>query len=162
MKKLILVCGPAGIGKSTWSKNYSSAHPDEKVVVMASDDVRKDLCGGYDKFPADGKMSHIYTEMIRRVHALAKENESISVILDTTMLYDERRLFFINELKEFDFYSLILLKLHDYKTCLIRNKLRRKDKWVPENVILDMASHYYDPSPETAAKFNEVKIEYVD
>ncbi len=162
MKKLILVSGPAGIGKSTWSKKYKDTHPEEKVVVIAADDVRKDMYGGYDKFPPDGKMMHVYKEMVNRVHALAKKNESVSVILDTTMLYDERRLFFVDELKEFDFYSLTLLKLHDYKTCLIRNKQRRKDKWVPENVILDMAAHYYDPSPECAKKFNEVKEEYVD
>lgn len=162
MKKLILVCGPAGIGKSTWSKNYAATHPEEKVAVVAADDVRKDMYGGYDKFPPDGKMMHVYKEMVNRAHALAKENESISVILDTTMLYDERRLFFVRALKEFDFYSLTLLKLHDYNACLIRNKQRRKDKWVPENVILDMASHYCDPSMECAGKFNEVKEEYVD
>ena len=159
---MILVCGPAGIGKSTWSKNYGIAHPEETLVIMAADDVRKDLYGGYDKFPPDGKMIHVYSEMVHRIHALTKENENISVILDTTMLTDERRLYFRSELTEFDFYSLVLLKLHDYKTCLIRNKQRRKDKWVPESVILDMASHYYDPKPECAAKFNEVKIEYVD
>ena len=162
MRKLIFVCGPAGIGKSTWSKNYCSSHPDEKVVIVAADEVRKDLCGGYDKFPPDGKMIHIYVEMVKRIHALTKENKDISVILDTTMLTDERRLYFRSELPEFDFYSLVLLKLHDYNTCLVRNKQRRKDKWVPESVIVDMASHYYDPKAETAAKFNEVKTEYVD
>ena len=129
---------------------------------MAADEVRKDLCGGYDKFPPDGKMIHIYVEMVKRIHALTKENKDISVILDTTMLTDERRLYFRSELPEFDFYSLVLLKLHDYNTCLVRNKQRRKDKWVPESVIVDMASHYYDPTAETAAKFNEVKTEYVD
>ena len=162
MKKLILVCGPAGIGKSTWSKNYAASHPKEKVFVVAADEVRKSMYGGYDKFPPDGKMIHVYKEMLSRVHGLAKENQDLSVILDTTMLHDERRLYFRRALKEFDFYSLVLLKLHDYNQCLARNKLRRKDKWVPENVILDMASHYYDPAPTTAAKFDEVKDIYVD
>ena len=162
MKKLILVCGPAGIGKSTWSNKYASSHEGEKIVILAADDVRKDLYGGYDKFPPDGKMIHVYSEMVARAHALASESKDITLILDTTMLYDGRRLFFRDALKEFDFYSLVLLKLHDYSICLVRNKLRRKDKWVPENVIMDMASHYYDPNPECAAKFNEVKVEYVD
>ncbi len=162
MKKLVLVCGPAGIGKSTWSKRYAEARPEEKTAVIAADEVRKDMYGGYDKFPPDGKMMHVYQEMVNRVHQLAKENEDITVILDTTMLIDERRLYFVDTLKEFDFYSLILLKLHDYKTCLVRNKQRRQDKWVPENVIMDMASHYYDPSAKCAERFDEVKEEYVD
>lgn len=162
MKKLILVCGPAGIGKSTWSRNYIEAHKNEKVIIVAADEVRKDMYGGYDKFAPDGKMIHVYQEMVSLVHKLAAENENLTVILDTTMLYDERRIYFLRHLKEFDFYSLILLKLHDYKVCLTRNKQRQKDKWVPENVILDMAAHYYDPSIETRSRFNEIKEIYVD
>ena len=38
MKKLILVCGPAAIGKSTFSANYALEHPGEDVVVMESAD----------------------------------------------------------------------------------------------------------------------------
>ncbi len=162
MKKLILVCGPAGIGKSTWSKNYAAEHPDEYVVVMAADEVRKDLYGGYDKFPSDGNMMHVYVELIDRVKKFQQDNESITVLLDTTMLYDERRLFFVRNLPDFDSYILVLLKLHDYHTCLIRNKKRPKEKWVPENVILDMASHYEDPSKDCRYHFNEVLEIYVD
>ncbi len=162
MKKLILVCGPAGIGKSTWSKSYANEHPDEYVVVMAADEVRKDLYGGYDKFPEDGNMMHVYVELVERVKKLQQENENVSVILDTTMLYDERRLFFVRNLPGFDNYTLVLLKLHDYNTCLIRNKKRPKEKWVPEKVILDMASHYNDPSKDCRSHFNEVLEIYVD
>lgn len=130
---------------------------------MAADDVRKSLYGGYDKFPADGDMMHVYSELAARVKTIAKKNRSITVLLDTTMLYDKRRLYFRDALDGyFDEYDLVLLKLHDYRTCLIRNKNRIPEKWVPESVILDMISHYKDPSKDCKRRFNSVEEIYVD
>jgi hypothetical protein len=37
-----------------------------------------------------------------------------------------------------------------------------KDKWVPENVIMDMSKHYADPDPDCRRHFTEVKEIYVD
>ena len=51
MKKLILVCGPAGIGKSTFCQNYTKQHPLEKVVRISSDEIRLKLTKSYRNFP---------------------------------------------------------------------------------------------------------------
>lgn len=162
MKKLILVSGPAAIGKSTWSKAYMVSHPDEKVEIIAADEVRKDMYGSYRCFPPNGNMMIIYEKMIEIASDYAKNNESVTVIFDTTMLYDERRLFFRRHLSMFDDYSLVCLKLHDYSLCLKRNKMRPEEKWVPENIIADMAKHYADPSDETKAHFDHFYEIYVD
>ncbi|HAS55894.1 MAG TPA: hypothetical protein DEF61_01495 [Firmicutes bacterium] len=162
VSKLILVCGPAAIGKSTFSNNYKKANSNELVKVIAADEVRKDMYGGYDKFPPNYNMLYVYKEMIKRAEEYRNKSDDVTVIFDTTMLYDERRLYFIRHLKNFDYFELILLKLHDYSACLERNKLRPKEKWVPENIILDMISHYEDPSYECKAHFNEIKEIYVD
>lgn len=162
MKKLLLVCGPAAIGKSTYSKGYKSRHPGEVVFVISADEVRKDMYGGYDKFPPCHNMIPVYKEMINRAKSLAAKFESLTVIFDTTMLYDERRLYFLRHLEEYDFYELILLKLEDYSKCLERNKTRPKEKWVPESIILDMASHYEMPSQYCLAHFNKAYEIYVD
>lgn len=162
MRKLILVCGPAAIGKSTWSKKYISEHPEENVFVLVADEVRKELCGGYDKFPPNRNMMVIYEEMVERAHTIARENESVTLIVDTTMLYDERRLYFERHLPEFEYTSLVLLKLHDYTKCLERNHMRPKEKWVPEEVIVNMWNHYMDPSASTKEHFSEVEEVYVD
>ena len=162
MKKLILICGPAGIGKSTFSKGYIHDHPEEKVFVLAADEFRKQLYGGYDKFPPNKNMMYVYECMCDHANKLIKENDSVTILLDTTMLYDERRLYFVRNIKGVDFRSLTLLKLNDYSKCLERNRRREKAKWVPEDVILDMVASYKDPDEETKAHFNEVKEIYVD
>ena len=73
MKKLILVCGPAAIGKSTWSNGYRNSHPDEKVVIISADDLRCELYGSYRNFPPNNNMMLVYNEMINRASKLAEE-----------------------------------------------------------------------------------------
>jgi len=158
----MLVCGPAGIGKSTFCANYKKEHLDEDVYILAADEVRKALYGGYDKFPPDHNMMHVYQEMVRIGTELWAKRPNLTLILDTTMLYDERRLYFVRNLPPFEERILVLLKLHDYATCLARNHERGKDKWVPEEVILSMSRNYVDPDPDCRRHFTEVKEIYVD
>ena len=163
MKKLILVSGPAAIGKSTFSKRYRESNPRENVLIISADEMRKQMYGGYDKFPPNNNMMLVYGAMTELAKEYAKNNEDVTVIFDTTMLYDERRLFFRRELEGyFDHYALILLRLHNYQECLERNRRRPKEKFVPENVITDMIAHYEDPSPFTIAQFDSFENVYAD
>ena len=163
MKKLILVCGPAGIGKSTFCRRYRESHPDEIVAVVSADDTRCEMLGGYDKFPKGGNMMPVYDKMCAKAKALVAEHESVTVIFDTTNLTDKRRLFYMDRLGDvFDWFELIMLRLHDYSKCLERNARRIGARKVPEQVIRDMCDHYEDPTPETIARFNVYKEIYVD
>lgn len=162
MNTLVLVCGPAAIGKSTFCKRYAAEHPSEEFHIIAADEVRKELYGGYDKFPPNHNMMYVYTEMCRRANQAIEGKDGVTVAFDTTMLYDERRVYFARHLKSFDKKILICLKLHDYSICLIRNKSRPREKWVPETVIMDMANHYEDPSEECLRHFDEFHEYYVD
>lgn len=162
MKKLILVCGPAAIGKSTFCKKYQEGHKDEDVRVVAADEVRKEICGSYKNFPPHKNMKPIYERMIEIIKNLYATVDNLTVMLDTTMLYDGLRLYFIEQLPMFEYKALYLLKLHDYNICLIRNKQRIEEKWVPEDVIMSMAKNYKDPAKSTIEKFNEYREFYVD
>ncbi len=162
MKKLVLVSGPAGIGKSTYCVKYMNAHPDEKSFIVAADEVRKDLCGDYDKFPPNRDMSIVYNEMINRIHKLAEEHQELIVLVDTTMLFDERRLFFVENLPEFNYRELVLLKLHDYNIAIARNASRVGPKHVPDEVVIDMIKNYFDPTPETLIHFDNYREVFLD
>jgi tRNA uridine 5-carbamoylmethylation protein Kti12 len=162
MKKIVFVSGPAGIGKSTYCKGYIQAHPLEHIHVISSDETRKKICGSYRNFPPHNDMSIVYKTMIQDITKLYNENEDITILLDTTMLYNERRMFFYNSLPHFDETDLVLLKLHDYSVCYQRNKERIPEKWVPEEVISDMIARYEDPTPEVAQHFSHVDTVYLD
>jgi tRNA uridine 5-carbamoylmethylation protein Kti12 len=166
MKKLILVAGPAGIGKSSYCESYRQAHQKENVHIISSDETRKKLTSSYRSFPKDKNgardMSPVYEMMVEEAKALAERNANVTVLLDTTMLEDERRLYFINHLNLFEEKELKLMKLHDYSACLVRNKKRDPEKWVPDEVILDMIKNYADPSEEVAKRFSSVEDVYLD
>jgi predicted kinase len=166
MKKLILVCGPAGIGKSTFCQNYTKQHPLEKVVRISSDEIRLKLTKSYRNFPTDKNgakdMTPVYQGMVDQANQILQDNNDVTILLDSTMLYDERRLFFVNNIKGFDEADLDLLKLHDYSLCFKRNHERIKDKWVPDEVIADMIKSYEDPQKSTAEHFQKVESIYLD
>ena len=162
MKKLILVCGPAAIGKSTFCNNYAKEHPNENVRVISADEVRKEMCGSYKNFPPNKNMKPIYEKIVEIAKDLYNTMENVTVMLDTTMLYDGLRLYFIEQLPMFKDRHLYLLKLHDYSQCLIRNKKRIEEKWVPEEIIISMCESYADPKPEVIKQFVTYKEFYVD
>jgi tRNA uridine 5-carbamoylmethylation protein Kti12 len=148
MKKLLFISGPAGIGKSTYCRNYINEHPEEKCKIISSDEIRRGLTGSYKEF-LPGKDN-------------AAKEDDVTVMLDTTMLFDERRVYFLDNISGYDYKELDLLKLHDYSICLKRNHERIQEKWVPEEVIQSMIDGYEDPSKEVSARFDQVKTIYLD
>jgi predicted kinase len=162
MKKLIFVCGPAGIGKSTFCQQYLKKHPNENVKIVSSDEERKRITGSYLLFPPNKDMRPVYREMVKTAASIFETNQDVTIMLDSTMLNDERRKFFLENLPLFDEYVLYLLKLRDWNICLIRNKMRQKEKWVPSYVIENMIKNYKDPKPELVAKFKTVETVYLD
>lgn len=166
MKKLILVAGPAGIGKSSYCETYRQNHPEENVQIISSDEIRKRLTGSYRIFPTDKNgrrdMSPVYEMMVEEAETLSEKNPNVTVMLDTTMLEDDRRLYFLNRLPLFEERDLKLMKLHDYTLCLKRNKQRNPEKWVPDEVIIDMTKNYFDPSEEVMKRLTNVEDVYLD
>lgn len=158
----MLICGPAGIGKSTFAKKYVEEHGDENCLIIAADEVRKEMCGSYKDFPPGKNMMPVYDKMIELAKSAYYGNKSITIIFDTTMLYDERRLYFIDNLPHFDEIDLYLLKMHDYSGCLFRNKQRDEEKWVPDEVISSMAQNYEDPGEEVHEKVSKIITVYKD
>ena len=99
MNTLVLVCGPAAIGKSTFCNRYKHEHPSKEFHIIAADEVRKELYGGYDKFPPTGNMLIVYDAMIEKAKKLVETEPNLTIIMDTTSLTDRRRLHYSNALR---------------------------------------------------------------
>lgn len=158
MRTLILMAGVPGSGKSSWAKRYAAAHPNSYVVD--TDEVRRSITGDYRKFTEP--VSLAWDEMIRQANELLAKYEDVTVIIDSTFLNDERRLYFLSRLKGYDRLVHYMVKYHDYSEVFIRNKQRPEEKWVPEETIRKMIDSYVDPSPEVASRFDEITVEYFD
>ncbi len=156
MKNLILMAGIPGSGKSTWCRAYQKNH--KNVFIIDTDETRKQITGSYLIFPK--RMETIYDEMIRQSNLLFQKYSDCTVIEDSIFLEDYRRRYYMERLKGYDHSLLFMVKMHDYSICYKQNKMRIKEKWVPEKVMDEMIKAYVDPSPEVAKMFDEVKVEY--
>ena len=66
----------------------------------------------------------------------------------------------MERIKGYDKAILFMIKMHDYLLCYKQNKMRVKEKWVPEDVMDNMIKTYVDPSPKVASYFDEIKVEW--
>lgn len=156
MKRLILLAGLPGTGKSTFAKS----HFGKDVVIISSDEIRLKYTGSYAKMLDD--MSVVYQEMCDIANKIFKEREDVDVVLDTTMLNDARRNFFLDRIKGQDSTILYMLKVKDLNIILERNKKRSKDKWVPEATIHSMYERYSAPSEENKSRYTAIFEVFVD
>lgn len=156
MKTLILMAGVPGTGKSTWAKRYAAEHPN--TFIIDTDETRKSITGSYKIFPDPVSIS--WDEMIRRANEILAKEDDCTVIIDSTFLNDERRLYFLNRLKGYDRLEHFMVKFHDYSIVYQNNKNRPVDKWVPEDTIDTMIKAYQNPSPDVEKLFDKLSIEY--
>lgn len=158
MHTLILMAGIPGSGKSTWCKKYQKEHPN--VFIVDTDETRKKITGSYLVFPS--KMEIIFDEMIRETNEIFKayEGQECTVIEDSIFLDDYRREYYMERIHGYDKAILFMVKMHDYSICYKQNKMRPKEKWVPEDVMDHMREIYVDPSPKVRAYFDEVRVEW--
>lgn len=156
MKKLILMAGVPGTGKSHWAKRYAQEHPN--TYVIDTDETRKRLTGSYLIFTKP--VSIAWDEMIREANEIFEKEDECTVIIDSTFLDDERRIYYLDRLKGYDYLEHFMVKFHDYSIVYKNNKNRIQEKWVPEDVIDDMIKRYKNPSPEVEKLFDRITIEY--
>ncbi len=156
MRKVILMAGVPGTGKSRWALAYAKTHPG--TYIVDTDETRKEITGDYQIFTNPVSIAH--DAMIKKANDYLAAHEECTVIIDSTFLYDERRLYFLDRLKGYDYIEHVMIKFHDYSEVYRRNKSRPREKWVPEEVIDGMIKKYVNPSPEVEKRFNKITIEY--
>ena len=138
MRKLYLMCGPAGCGKST----YTKVHAQEDDVVISRDAIRFSLLeDGDDYFSKEGI---VFIEFVREVAKALTEEETQNVWADATHLTEKsRRKFFSHldyylnvEFEQSPEFEVIAVNLETtLSTCKARNAQRLGRARVPENVI---------------------------
>lgn len=107
-------------------------------------------------------MQDVYRAMIDKANHVFRESDDVTIVLDSTFLDEERRMFFLSQIQGADQIVLIALLYHSIDTVLSRNMAREKEKRVPESVILEMAQRFSLPKGEEKKRYAAIQTVYID
>ena len=155
MKKLIALSAIAGAGKSTFAKHYKINHSDEKVFIVSSDEIRKELTGVYSNLDYEDEVWKIY---FRKINILRDSNDNVTIIADSTNILNKFRQM-LGNIEGFDFKELVVIT-KDLPLILERNRERDHAKYVPEHAIKKMWENWEDVDEKTTKMFD--KITHID
>ena len=155
-KKLFLMCGIPGVGKSTWLKNNKNFFTDiDSIDVISRDKIRFALLDeGEDYF---SKEDDVWKNYVKEAKRSLKEN--YITILDATHLSIASRkkiLKALGDLSNIDVYAVVCVA--NLETALKRNREREGLAFVPPSAIRRMYFQFVKPTKEEGFK----EIYYID
>lgn len=143
-KKLYLLIGPAGAGKTTWIREHATPGTSAHI---SRDRIRFSMVGEDQDYFSREK--EVYMEFIRQIcRALSYETKWVDEIyIDATHLTKNSREKLIRELDSFyPRYDLIAVVIRpSLEHCLSQNTQRSGRECVPDTVIRNMYESLEDP-----------------
>lgn len=142
-KKLYLMCGPAGSGKSTWircnAKAGTSAH-------ISRDRIRFSMVSKDEYYFS--KEDNVYVEFINQIVRALNSPWVDEIYADATHLTKNARKKLIREIDNLSVlpYDLIAVVIKpELEQCLAQNAQRSGREFVPETVIRNMYKSFQHP-----------------
>ena len=143
-KKLYLMIGPAGSGKTTWIREHAipgvSAH-------ISRDRIRFSMVKEDEYYFS--REDEVYMEFVRQIcRALSYETKWVDEIyVDATHLTKKSREKLVREIDNFcPSYDLIAVIVKpELEQCLAQNAQRSGREFVPETVIRNMCESFQHP-----------------
>lgn len=136
-RKLILIAGPPGAGKSTLARNMN---PD---LILERDEIRNELYRVYeseekareyyanrDKCGYEKKVSGVW---VQRLHESLETNET--TIVSDTLLNKKTLKYVFNVAKKHGVDIIVHVLYPSLEETLKRNSMRTPEKRVPEHVV---------------------------
>ncbi len=152
MRKLILLSGAPGSGKSYFSSSLRKAKNNSHVYIVSSDSIRNLVCGNQSDLTKDKVVWEIFYELPK---AYSKDPDAI-VILDCTNTRSKYRLDTLERMKPyFDDFSLVLFNLP--KEIILKQNTDREYP-VPIEAVEHFIKVFELPSEEEKQAFNHIFI----
>ena len=149
-KRLFLLCGCPGSGKSTWARERIAKYGGYHI---SRDKIRFDILDaeGGEYFDHENKVIKTFINEVNETLALS--DQCLDVYVDATHLTHSSRNQVMKQLDIKDVYTIAVWFDVPLEICQYRNKLREGRAVVPENVVRDMYNRAHKPS---IGSFNEV------
>ena len=139
-KRVFVLCGPAGVGKSTWAIKQMEPKTD---VMISRDNIRfMWLKEGEDYFAHENEVRNIFFGAIRSNTFTSKDFDT--VFIDATHLTPKSRRLTMNHIAP-DTYKIAVSFEASIEVALERNAKREGRALVPESVIINMCCSFQKP-----------------
>lgn len=152
-KRLYILCGIPGSGKTTWLKN-NVINP--RAAIVSRDTIRFAFLNEKEEYFS--KESLVYNEFILTIQNYIISDDINAVFADATHLTRKSRAKLLNSLKEtIKYYNVDVFALvfkTPLKICLERNAKRKGRECVPESVIHRMHDQF--EMPEIKEGFKDI------
>lgn len=141
-KKLIIMCGPAGSGKTTWVQEHASPGVSAHI---SRDRIRFDMVLPDDYYFS--REDDVYAEFCGEIHDALHCPWVREVYADATHLTKKAREKLIKNIRvPLETLSIIAVAIRpSVEQCLAQNAQRSGRELVPETVIKNMYSSFEDP-----------------
>ncbi len=139
MKKLIIMVGVAGSGKTTIARDIFKRYDD--VSLISSDEIRGRLGLGQDS-PSHAKVFKEVNEIIETLMIIKQE----VIIVDATNLKKYFRKNYIKLADKYGYEKITYVVKCDTEKCLANNE--RRGYTVPSDVIIRQSAYYEPPCVE--------------
>ena len=135
-KKIYILCGVPGSGKSTWARKQVE-ELDGKGIIISRDAIRFSMLNDNDAYFAHE--DEVFDEFIRQTQEAINDQEHTSIFIDATHLNEKNRNKVLSRVWRLGDDVVIGVYFDiPLEECLRRNALRTGRALVPETVIKNM------------------------
>ena len=151
MKKIYLLCGIPGSGKSTWAKN----HLDNNSIWISRDLIRFSMVSEGEEYFS--KEKEVFKEFIRQINVAIKNNNIENIYIDATHINEVSRHKTLSKIaiKDADELNIVYFNT-PLKTCISRNANRFGRECVPEIAIINMYKNFNHPKKDTKYTYSNI------
>ena len=137
MKKLIIISGVPGSGKSTFIKEHFTT---DNAIIISRDEIRFGMLeDGEDYFAHENEVITLWLEKITNA---INNPEVEDIYIDATHLTEKSRAKVLNKLPKGDYFITTVFFDVPLETCIKRNDNRSGRAFVPHSVIRRMYTSY--------------------
>ena len=151
MKRIYLLCGIPGSGKSTWAKSQL----DNKSVWISRDLIRFSMVSEKEEYFS--KEKEVFKEFIKQINIAIRNNNIENIYIDATHINEVSRHKTLDKIaiKDADELNIVYFNT-PLKTCILRNICRLGRECVPEKVIINMYKNFTHPEKDTKYTYNNI------